>query len=302
MRTLIVILLVALALAAIPGDAFAEAGVVSVPVDASAPIVDADYAAARQAAMRRAFATAAYQAIAGMAASQTALDASPMVAETLRNAPDYVASYKLLAETVDAEAGLLTVRMQITLFADTLRRDLTAAGLGVRRRALPKVAVLIDEQSMQFINAPDFLLLNSLSEEIVVGAYRDRDYQVADRTDIRKLGVAALALAAHRGEVDAVRRLAERLAVDLFVFGKTVVTATPVGSGENVTATVEVRVVAADGRGLTRYDAAETGVWGDVIEGSVAAIRGAATGVTKELTLTTPRLWSETGAIEPARP
>ncbi len=292
MRIGYVLLITLLTTALSVAPARGEAITVTVPSEATAPTPGENYATARKEAMRQAFVVAAYRAASGMAASPADLENLPGVEVLLRRAGEYVAGYKILGETIDAENQTLTLSMQVTLFADTLQKGLAAAGVALTRPTLPSLVILIDEQSMQFINTSNVLLLKSLSEETLADAFRDRGYRVADRVAVRQAGLDQVALAAMQGDREAQRRLASGMGASLLLLGKTVVVSIGAGGEEHVTAKVAVSMAPPGQPSAGDFTGVDSGVYADILDGSSAAIKNATGQVIRQAAEAIPAFWA----------
>jgi len=268
---------------------------ISAPAEATVVIENDDHAVARREAISAAFVASSRLVAAGLVSADRREEVYAIIEKSLQDDPArFVASYKFLGESVDPEGEKLTVRLQTTLFLDSLRAALAEGGAPVRRRLLPALLIIVDERSMDFFTSPNFLLLNSLSEEILTRNYRDRGYRVVNRMQVREAALDKAVMAAMKGDNDTLEGLAGRLKVEMILFGRTEVTvASSAVAGDEVTTSVTLRLLAPDGSQLAEQKETYGAVYDDPLKGSVETITTAAEKVAREIAVTTPRVWKE---------
>ncbi len=280
-----------------PGSALAtvpEGEFIAVPATGTAEILDENYAVARENAKLNAFTTAARLAVGGLINPDLNRERDEEIdKEIASKGMDFVFSYKFLEETIDRENGTLTVRLQVTLFLDSIRSAVENVGIGVKKRVLPNVLVIMDEQSEELFANTNFLLLNSMSERIMAQAFSSRGYLTVQRKEIREGGADELVVSAFEGSLSALVELHDKLGTDLFAFGTTKVEVEPSGEGNSVKATSRVRLYSTKGKMLAAFGQEATGEFEDALKGSLDTINAAVDALAKELTLQTPRIWKE---------
>lgn len=254
-----------------------EGDLVTVSVEVSAEAEGGDYARAHQNAIARAFASAVYAAAAGVIPPGEMAGHEDMLrARILSRAADFVMSYKILEETVDTSHGVVAARMQVTLFMDSLRRELAAGGArAAPRAAVPRLALIVREAGGLAAQG-NFLVFPSRGEEALGRALRQRGYPVAGREEARQAKLEQQVAAAMGGDVKAAAAVAEALGAQALALGEARVEAQAAPGGEKVKATITVALRDARGRALLTLSAEDEGVYQGVLQGSVAALRGAA--------------------------
>ena len=269
---------------------------VTVPAEAVVKIEGGDQARARESAMSLAFMTAARMAAASLVPeAEFELYKDLIERDIVSRGADFVQSYKFLQENVDNTSGSLKVRLQVTLFVDSLRNALRDAGAPLKRRDKPKLLIIIDEKSANLLASGNFLLLNSRSEEILSAFFRERGYQVADRATVRKTGLEAEAIAAvKRSDRGAIEKLWRAVGADMMLFGLMEVDARKTEDGEMVEAEITVSLFKAPG-GVELIKRIETasGVYSDVLTGSLETTKTAAEAIAKGLALDVRSRWKE---------
>lgn len=273
------LILLALALAA-PSFAFPRSPeLVTVAAEAVVKVANEDYAKAREEAKNLAFKSAARKAVAGIVSPGEIERLNERIeAGIVEKSAGFVKSYKFLEEKADPSAGALMARLQVTLFLDSLRKAARELGARMRPRALPKLMVIINERSESFVPGGDFLLLNSRSESILAGVFRDRGFQVVDRHDIRGGPYGgAVARAVEEGDHAAMAELGAAFDVDLAVFGRAEVAASPKAEGELVETVIRVSLFKpSEGEELVGREESAGGLYDDVLKGSLDTIEKAA--------------------------
>lgn len=131
----------------------------------------------------------------------------------------FVQSYKFIDESMDEEAELYTVSLELTLFYGHLREALAEAGMKVEGGGRAKVVVLIDERAIGVVPDSSFLLIPSATEESLSESVSRLGYYVIDRKQVRELKNDELILEAIRGDVDAVLWLSEKFEATYVIMG-----------------------------------------------------------------------------------
>ncbi|VAX18309.1 hypothetical protein MNBD_NITROSPINAE02-1062 [hydrothermal vent metagenome] len=268
---------------------------VTAPSEATVKVTGEDFAKARAEAIGVAFRHSAEMAVAGLASRmEVRMKKEIIQARIIERAEDFVKSYKFLEETVDQAKGYLKVRLQVTLFLDDIRREMRTAGIRSKKRILPKLIIIINEKNTGFFSGENVLILKSLSEEVLAQYFQDRGYQVVTRRGIMAEKLEKTALEALKLNKKAIARLSHEMEADLVILGKTKVEAHPSADGESIEAVVEVALFRGEsGKTLWNYSDSASGVYEDVLNGSLTAIRSATSRVAKQLGLKTPRVWRE---------
>ncbi len=279
-----------------PGPGLASAPeLITVPAEATVKVIGEDYSKARAEAIAAAFKYAAQMAVAGLA-SRMEVRMKKEIVQTriIDRGGDFVKSYKFLEERVDQAKGYLKVRLQVTLFLDDIRREMRIAGIRSKKRVLPKLIIIINEKNTGFFSGENILILKSLSEEVLAQYFQDRGYQVVTRRGIMAEKLEKTALEALKLNKRAIARLSREMEADLVILGKTNVRAHPSADGESIEAVIDVALFLGEsGVTLWNYSDSASGVYQDVLNGSLTAIRSATSRVAKQLGLKTPRVWKE---------
>ncbi len=266
---------------------------ITVPVESSATVENDDYYQAKNAAMELAFQSAIQLAVSGIM-KPAELERNKILVETrlLIRSSDFVSSYKFLDEKVDQDTKMVTLQMQVTLYLDAIRAALDDAGVMTKRRDLPKLLILIKEQSAGFATDDNFLMLTSLSEEILVTDFRNKGYLVVDRSDVRSANMEAEALKALAGDRTAAARVGRFLQADILVIGKTRIDATRSSSGELITAITDI-VLRGMPKGRALYSISQRAevLHSDILSGSMQSIQAAVKKLSKDLAATIPGKW-----------
>jgi len=272
-----------------------EPELVTVPAEATVDVLDENYYQARERALRKAFRSAAYLAVAGIVPPEE-LDAKrELIQERIvSKGPDFVSSYKFLDEVVDHAQGKLTTRLQVTLFLDTIRAKISVSGVKSKKRELPKLVIIIKEESSTFMSGDDLLLFASLSEETIASNFRHRGFLVADRSDVRKAGLEAQSLAAINGDPLAAATVGKALRADMALFGKTKVGTVPMDDGEGVEVVITVSIREIPG-GAMIAQKTQTGHNddGNMLKASRETIQATAKVITQDLALAVASKWRD---------
>lgn len=268
---------------------------ITVPSEATVMVVNENYSAARQKAIRKVFNYAVYLAVAGMISPYELDEHYDLIEQRMMSkGKDFVSSYKFLDEITDHAAGTLAVRMQVTLFLDPIRKVLLNSGVRVKRRDMPKLVIVINELNAGFISENTFMLLSSLTEEILVRNFRQRGFVVADRNDVRKARLEALVMSAIKGDQKAAAQVGRALDADMLVFGTTEVNIETVPKGENVQVTISVALRRMpDGSQILEKVETGGGLFDKVLAGSVESIQSTAHIVARDLAVAVAGKWKD---------
>ncbi len=275
--------------------ALANTEFVTVPAEAIVDVEEGNYAKAREDAIELAFTEAVRMTVAGLVRGDTLQEKIETLNELIiDHAADYVKSYKFLDETTDVVNRQLKMRLQVTLFLSDIRTAINKAGLPTKRRDLPKILVIVDERNEEFFTGENFLLLKSVSEEVLSQSFRDKGYQVADRKNVVKALLGKTTLRAVEGDAGAIKSLNSILGADMMIFGKTVVKANPTAGGELVEAIVSLELVSGvDGKKIMYVQKLDSGIYGDVLAGTLESIQSASREAARSLLLAIPQKWKE---------
>lgn len=275
--------------------ALANTEFVTVPAEAIVDVEEENYAKAREDAIELAFTEAVRMTVAGLVRGDTLQEKIETLNELIiDHAADYVKSYKFLDETTDVVNRQLKMRLQVTLFLSDIRTAINKAGLPTKRRDLPKILVIVDERNEEFFTGENFLLLKSVSEEVLSQSFRDKGYQVADRKNVVKALLGKTTLRAVKGDAGAIKSLNSILGADMMIFGKTVVKANPTAGGELVEAIVSLELVSGvDGKKIMYVQKLDSGIYGDVLAGTLESIQSASREAARSLLLAIPQKWKE---------
>ncbi len=265
------------------------------PAEAIVDVEEGNYAKAREDAIELAFTEAVRMTVTGLVRGDTLQENIETVNELIiDHAADYVKSYKFLDETTDVVNRQLKMRLQVTLFLSDIRTAINKAGLPTKRRDLPKILVIVDERNEEFFTGENFLLLKSVSEEVLSQSFRDKGYQVADRKNVVKALLGKTTLRAVKGDAGAIKSLNSILGADMMIFGKTVVKANPTAGGELVEAIVSLELVSGvDGKKIMYVQKLDSGIYGDVLAGTLESIQSASREAARSLLLAIPQKWKE---------
>lgn len=276
---------------AMPG----EPEFVAVPAEATVRVVDENYSVAREKAVRKAFGLAVYLAVAGIVPPAEFDRNGELIAEYLvSRGVDFVSSYKFLDETIDHAEGTLTARLQVTLFLNSIRKTLSKNGVKTKKRSLPKLAIIIKEQNAGFMSETNFLLFTSLTEEVLVKNFRQRGFLVADRNDARKARIESFVLRAIGGDGKAAAKVGRALEADLLILGKTEVNVGLVPEGENVEVIITVTLRRMpDGAALLEKMETGSGVYDEVLSGSLETIQSTAHIIARDLAVAVAGKWKD---------
>ncbi|HEB72500.1 MAG TPA: hypothetical protein ENI77_07760 [Nitrospirae bacterium] len=268
---------------------------ITVPVDATVKVAEENYYAAKEKAVAKAFGLAVYRAAMSIIPPDDLEQNEEMIQERLvSKGADFVSSYKFLDEITDHASGELTVRLQVTLFFNPIRTVLINGGARVRKRDLPKLVIIIKEQNADFMSESNFMLLSSLTEEILVRNFRQRGFLVADRNDARKAKLDKVVLQAINGDSDATAQVGRALEADLIILGETDVNVTPAEEGERVDVTISVTLrKMPDGVSIVNKIERGGGVYEKVLSGSVETIQSATRIIARDLAIAVMAKWSD---------
>jgi len=268
---------------------------ITVPVDATVKVAGENYYAAKEKAVAKAFGLAVYRAAVSVIPSDDLEQNEEMIQERLvSKGEDFVSSYKFLDEITDHASGELTVRLQVTLFLNPIRKVLKNGGARVRKRDLPKLVIIIKEQNSGFISESNFMLLSSLTEEILVRNFRQRGFLVADRNDARKAKLDKVVLQAINGDSEAAAMVGRAFEADLIILGETDVNVTPAEEGERVDVTISVTLrEMPDGASIIDKVEKGGGVYKKVLSGSVETIQSATRIIARDMAIAVMAKWSD---------
>ncbi|MDH5509283.1 MAG: hypothetical protein OEZ32_02900 [Nitrospinota bacterium] len=254
------------------------------PVDITVQVKEQNFHKARQEAVDRAFRVAVYRATMGIIPSGGDGYRETEINDTVvARAPDFVASYKFLNESIDYFKQALTVNMEVTVYLDSIWANLKGMGARTIKRKGRKLVALIHEESLSFLQKSDFLLLPSLSEEVIATAFRKNGFIVDDRKQIHQAGLGQLALQAVEGDLKAAGQLGAALNADLVIAGKTTVKISTTAQGEKAMAITKAALCTApDGAALAvRQEFSEMEA-DDATRGSLLAIETVAKYLSRE--------------------
>ncbi|MDH5637300.1 MAG: hypothetical protein OEZ04_02295 [Nitrospinota bacterium] len=222
------------------------------PVDITVQVKEQNMYKARKEAVDRAFRVAVYRATMGiMPSTGEGFNETEINNTVVAKAPNFVASYKFLNESIDYFKQTLTVNMEVTVYLDSIWANLKDMGARTIKRKGKKLVALIHEESLSFLPKSDFLLLPSLSEEVIATAFRKNGFTVDDRKQIHQAGLGQLALRAVEGDLEAAGQLGAALNADLVIAGKTTVKISPTAQGEKAMAVIRAALCTApDGAAL----------------------------------------------------
>lgn len=279
--------------------AFASSGegaapeLITVPAEATIEIEGKNYANAREKAIQSAFMFATRMAVAGLTTPEEMEGKKELMeARIVSRGRDFVKSYKFLDEAVDPTKRFLAIRLQVTLFLDDVRKAMRNANVRLKKRNLPKLIIVMEEKNIGFFESENFLLLKSLSEEILENYFRQRGYQVISRKSIIEARLVDLARDAHKLNTRAIRRLARFFEADLLILGRIDVEARPSVNGENIKTDINLSLVFGEnGAILSRHSDVAVGVYDHALSGSLEAIGAVTQKVAKQLVLVLPRTW-----------
>jgi len=282
MRTTL-LTMTALALLAAP----APAETISTQVDITVQAPNQNFHAARQEAVKRAFATAVYRTAVGILppASAGGPEENVIQERLVDHAQDFVASYKFLSENVDTAKGSMALSIEVTVFADMMWGRLRESGAVAGRRKGKKLIVLVNERSLSFMSKGDSLLLASLPEEVLVQIFRQNGLIVAARKEVRAAGLAEPAVKAMDGDPASIEQLGPALEADLVLLGKTEMktSKTPQGA-DKISAVITCLIYKGKGGGILPEKKGMGEVESaDMATGSADAIRAAAAALAKEI-------------------
>lgn len=292
MRVNIFIILI-LAFLNLPAAWSGELEFITVPAEATVKVTDENYYAAREKAVAQAFGQAVYRAASSIIFPDDLEKNEEMIGERLvGKSEDFVSSYKFLDEITDHASGELTVRLQVTLFLNPIRMALKSGGARVKKRALPKLVIIVKEQNAGFISENNFMLLSSLTEEILVKNFRQRGFLVADRSDARKAKLEQIVLSAINGDSKAAAMMGRALEADLIILGKTDVNVTPAENGERVDVVISVTLrKMPDGASIVKKVEKGGGVYSRVLSGSIETIQSTARIIARDLAIAVIVSW-----------
>lgn len=267
---------------------------ITVPAEGSSKVSKENFATARTRAIAMAFQSALRLATKGLTPRNSYSSHRNLIERNIvAKGSAFVSSYKLLNEVIDPAGSRLTVNLQVTLFLDSVRTQLRRLGVQVKRPPLPNLLILIDEKNANIISNPNFLLFNSLSEDLISRAYRQRGYAVSNRMNIRRVNIGAVALQAFSKDQLAMSAIRRTFETDLFIFGATEVDVEKIDNRNNVTATVSASLIGTDGSTLATYESRAKGVYIDPLQGSLELIRTACAQIIRDMSVETPRIWRE---------
>jgi hypothetical protein len=292
MRITIFIILI-LATLNLPEAISGELEFITVPAEATVTVADENYFVAKEKAVEQAFGLAVYRAATSIIPASDLEKNEEMIQQRLVSvSEDFVSSYKFLDEITDHASGEITVRLQVTLFLNPIRTALTSGGAQVKKRVLPKLVIIIKEQNAGFISDNSFMLLSSLTEEILVKNFRQRGFLVADRNDARKAKLEQVVLSAINGDSKAAAKLGRELEADLIILGKTDVNVTPSDNGDLVEVVISVSLRKMP-RGEVIVEKVEkgAGVYSRVLTGSIETIQSTAHIVARDLAIAVIVKW-----------
>ncbi len=268
---------------------------ITVPVKATSEIVNGNNHAARQRAIAKAFQLAVWLAAAGVTPSSEMEHNKKLIQKNLlANATSYVLSYKFLENTIDPINGNVLVRLQVTLSLDTIRKILSSLGIKAKSRKLPKLVVVIKESKVGTFTDSNFLILTSLTEEVLTSNFKRRGYEVVDRSDITDAGFDKLLFKAMEGNIVSIVNLATYLKADILILGSADVTVTPSSKGEVIGVTINVTIRnGSNGNVMTKKSKSGSGILKDILAGSLHVKSTTAHNLFSSLVRSVASIWQE---------
>ncbi len=264
--------------------------VATLAVTGEAQVVDQNFSAARTMATASAFANGVIMASKGIL-MDTDFSIDDAEKEIIDHAEDFVTSYKYLEQVYDPAQGKVTVRLSVTLFIGELRSRLRSAGFSIKKRDMPSLLVIIDEQTSSFFSGTDFLVLDSDSEDLLASALRDRGYKVYGRQRVRELGLKKDVLKAFRGDKTLYPVIAEKLDADLILLGKSDIDSIASSLGEDISVDYSIDLFAPAGESLYSKHASASGTYAGDADGSKRLIDACIDQIIRDMALRIPRLY-----------
>ncbi len=144
-------LLTVINLSADPGNnvtATTVQGTISkITVEGTAAVINGDQTTARNAAINDALKKAVEQEVSAILTSKAIIDNYNLLSNKIySNTTSYIHNYKIISE--GQSNNIYSVTVQVTVGTDHLKNDLSAIGLLMKQKRMPKVAVIILEQNI----------------------------------------------------------------------------------------------------------------------------------------------------------
>lgn len=270
---------------------YAAPEVATLAVTGEAEVTGQNFAMARTKATADAFVNGVIMASKGIL-KDSDFSIAEAEQEIIDRAEDFVTSYKYLEQVYDPVESKVTVRLSLTLFIGELRSRLRSAGLSIRKRDMPSLLVIVDEQTSSFFSGTDFLVLDSDSEDLLATALRDRGYKVYGRQRVRELGLKKDVLKAFRGgDKTLYSAISEKIDADLVLFGKSDIDSIASSLGEDISVDYSIDLFSPDGKDLYSKHTSASGTYAGEADGSKRLIEVCIDQIIREMAVRIPRLY-----------
>ncbi|MBI2571659.1 MAG: flagellar assembly protein T N-terminal domain-containing protein [Candidatus Schekmanbacteria bacterium] len=276
------------------------AAAASVEAKGVATVGAAGLGKARDDAIADAMRKAVESAVGSLVASQTMIENYQLLSDKIyTQSSGYVTSHEVVEEHQSGNLYWVTIRAEVS--SDKVEGDLAHIGVLSAQKELPRVAVLIGEQSIGFYGWDVYWTDIATTESTVMEALQEKGFQIIDTAELKRTVDRPIAEAAYGGDLSAERRLAAslgpRFGADLVIVGKAVAkdAGSILGSQlRSVQANVVVRAVRPDtGEVLGIAQAHAAKAHADSASGGAAALGEAGKQAAAELAQEIATKWAQ---------
>lgn len=207
-----------------------------------------DVSMARDRAISDALKKAVEMAVGSEIHSETVMENYELLNEKIYSKSEgYVKNYSVVDEK--REENLYWVTIQADVSSKILRDDLSAIGLLMAQKKMPRILIMIAEQNLGFHAFTVYQSGINQAEQVFINALRERSFHLIDANTIRQVVEKEAAMKALNGDDNTASIIARKAGADILITGK----ASAEGGGKianssmhTCSANLSVRAVRAD--------------------------------------------------------
>lgn len=189
-------------------------------VEGEGSIVQNDIAKARDNAIDEALRNAVEQAVGLLISSETIAKNFMILDDRIYSrSAGYVSSYSIITEgKLDEYRYRVKIKAQVK--TGMLKDDLAAIGLLLRRKNLPRMMVIIQENNIGAASGSVFDVNMNTAEDIVMETFMSKGFSFVDESAVKAKVKKSVAIAAISGDVKAAKSLGMMAKAEVLIVGK----------------------------------------------------------------------------------
>jgi len=190
-------------------------------VEGEGSIVQNDIAKARDNAIDEALRNAVEQAVGLFISSETIAKNFMILDDRIYSrSAGYVTSYEIITEgKLDEYRYRVKIKAQVK--TDMLKDDLAAIGLLLRRKNLPRMMVIIQENNIGAASGSVFDVNMNTAEDVVMETFMSKGFSFVDESAVKAKVNKSMAIAAISGDIEAAKSLGLMAKAEVLIVGKT---------------------------------------------------------------------------------